>query len=438
MKDLTTGSIKKQLILLALPLIAGNILQQLYNTIDAVIIGRFIDENAFAAVGVAGTVMNLFIFIITGGCTGISIILAQYFGAGSLTDFRRECFSAFLLGIALAALISLGGFLALNPLLNIIETPADILNPAKDYLNIILIGMPAVFLYNFAGAILRSVGSTFATLLFLGAAVLINLMLDLLFIAVFHWQIQSAAAATALSQLSAALFCFIYIYVNYKQLLPRKEDCFINAAMIKHTLHLSSVTALHQSSIYLGKLGVQGSVNVLGPASIAAFTAASRIEGYANSFGDSGSAALSVFTAQNTGSKNYERIRRAVCTSALQLGLLGLACSTMMYFTAEYTAAFMLNTDSGTAFSETVRYLQTISLFYVLCFTGNTFVGYFDGIGKVKIPVIGAAGHLTLRVILSFALGQTLGLNAVAIATGIGWCLVNIFWFFLYRRRSKL
>lgn len=149
---------------------------------------------------------------------------------------------------------------------------------------------------------------------------------------------------------------------------------------------------------------VQGAVNTGGTDLIAAYTAATRVEGFANSFGDSGSAATSILTAQNYGAGKKDRVHHSFFCSLKLLFLVGLTCAALMFLSATRTAAFMLGNSSGTAFQNTVSYLKVISVFYVFCFTGNTFAGYFNGIGKVSIPFIGAISHITLRVILSWIL----------------------------------
>lgn len=289
--DLTDGSILRHLLRLAAPLILGNILQQLYNTVDALILGRFAGEVEFAAVGVAGSVMNLFLFVIVGGCTGVSVILAQLYGAGELAAFRREHWLSLVFGCGAVAVGIGAGLLVLPPLLGLIQTPAELTALVSAYLRIILISLPAAFFYNHLyGALLRAIGRANAALLALAAAVIVNLALDYLFIARARWGIAGAAWATAISQAVSAALCVVY--------------------------------------------------------------------------------------------------------------------------------------------------LRVIAVFYTLCFTGNTFAGYFDGVGRVSVPLIGAASHIALRAVLSWLLVGRLGLSAVALATGIGWLMVNGLWETV-RRRSR-
>lgn len=434
--DLTSGSISRHLLRLSAPLIMGNILQQLYNTVDALILGRFAGALEFASVGVAGAVMNLFLFMITGACTGISVLFAQFYGAKDKPAFRREHWLSLSLGILTTAACSALGFFLLPCLLRMIRTPEELTGQVTTYLTIILFSLPAAYLYNLYGAILRAVGRAHAALAALGAAVMVNLLLDYCFIAIFQWGISGAAWATAASQLFSAVACILYLRCKTADLFFSRADVRIDRALLHQTVHFSFVTALHQSSLYIGKLLVQGAVNNGGTEMISAYTATTRIEGFANSFSDSGSAAASVLAAQNYGAGKDDRVQRSFRSSLVSMLCMGTVMSITMYVSASASAGFMLGTYSGAAFENACAYLKLISLFYIFCFTGNSFAGYFEGCGRVSVPLIGAASHITLRVILSWLWVEKMGLPAVALATGIGWILVNILWTMLKRREK--
>lgn len=360
--DLTAGSIPQHMLRLAAPLILGNILQQLYNAVDAFILGRCAGGLEFAAVGIAGSVMNLFLFMITGACTGVSVIFAQLFGANDLETFRREHFLSLVFGLLCTLACSAIGFLCLPLLLRVIQTPQELTGYVTAYLTVILISLPAAFVYNLYGALLRAIG---------------------------------------------------------------------------RTARYSFVTGLHQSSLYIGKLLVQGAVNTGGTDMISAYTATTRIEGFANSFGDSGAAATSVLVAQNLGAGKTERVQKTFRSSLVLMLAMGLLSGLVMYLTAGATVGFMLGAYSGPAFESGREYMQLISLFYIFCFTGNTFAGYFDGLGRVTIPFIGAVSHIALRVVLSWLWIDSMGMRAVALATGIGWVMVNLLWEIIRRRSAR-
>lgn len=386
--DLTSGSIPQHLLRLAPPLIMGNILQQLYNTVDAFILGRFAGDLEFAAVGIAGSVMNLFLFMITGACMGISVIFAQLYGAGERERFRREHWLSLSCGLLVTLVCSGLGFLLLSPLLRLIQTPSELKTFVSVYLTIILASLPAAW-------------------------------------------------ATAASQAISAVLCILYLRRKAPELIFARADCRMDGELLKQTAHFSFVTALHQSSLYIGKLLVQGAVNTGGTDMISAYTATTRIEGFANSFGDSGSAATSVLVAQNRGAGKEERVKESFRSSLFLMLAMGLAMSLIMYVSASTSVGFMLETRSGAAFENARDYLKLVALFYTLCFTGNTFAGYFNGIGKVSVPFLGATSHIALRVVLSWLLVGKMGLPAVALAAGLGWVLVNALWTFVKWRMEK-
>ena len=234
--DLTSGSIPRHLLRLAAPLIMGNILQQLYNTVDAFILGRFAGELEFAAVGVAGSVMNLFLFMITGACTGISVIFAEFYGAGDRPAFRREHWLSLSFGILAMVVCSSLGFLLLPPMLRLIRTPEELTGLVTAYLTVILVSLPAAFLYNLYGALLRAIGRANAALLALAAAVSINVVLDYGFVARLQWGIAGAAWATAASQVISAAVCILYLRRSAPELLFRREDCRMDRALLHKTV----------------------------------------------------------------------------------------------------------------------------------------------------------------------------------------------------------
>ena len=355
--DLTNGSIPRHLLRLAAPLVMGNILQQLYNTADAFILGRFAGGTEFASVGVAGSVMNLFLFMITGACTGVSVIFAQLYGAGDREAFRREHWLALCLGMLITIVCSVLGFLALPPLLRLIRTPEELTGFVISYLTVILLSLPASFLYNLYGALLRAIGRANAALLALAVAVGVNLALDYCFVAVFQWGISGAAWATAASQVLSAAVCIIYLRCEAPELIFTHADCCMDRGLMRRTAHFGFVAALHQSSLYIGKLLVQGAVNTGGTDMISAYTATTRIEGFANSFGDSGSAATSVLVAQNRGAGKEDRVRKSFRSSFVLMLCMGVAMSAIMYVSASASVSFMLGTGTGPSYENACAHL---------------------------------------------------------------------------------
>ena len=426
--QLTRGKISRQLIALSTPLLVGNILQQLYNTVDAVIVGRYVGERAFGAVGVAGSVMNLFLFLISGGCDGVGTLLAQFYGGDDGPRFRREFYLSGLFGAGASAALTLLGLLVLEPLLVLLRTPDSVAVYAAEYLKIIFLGFPAAFAYHLVSGVFRAVGNTRAALFFLALSMGVNLILDLVFVAGLSMGVAGAALATTLAQALAAVLCAGFLRARFPQLMFHRADMVMDVPLLKRTARFSFVTALHMCNLYIGKLLVQGTVNSLGEDAIIAFTAAVRIEGFANSFGDSGAAAVAVFTGQNTGAGEERRVREGFHRGQRLLLAFSLVMSLIMIAGAEPCLRLVLPRVNVSALGPAMGYLRLVACFYVFNFLGSGLAGYFRGRGRVNIPVIGATGHISLRVVLSFLLAPAMGLPAVALATGLGWIGVVTFW----------
>lgn len=439
--SLLNGNIKKELMILALPLLVGNILQQFYNTIDAFIIGRYLGVSAFAAIGLSGTVMNMFIFVLNGFCVGISMLFAQYYGMKNEKKFRQEFALSLWMGLSITLLLSFFSLLFLKSLLKIMQTPDEVRQYAISYLTIILGGLFAAYLYNLFSNVLRAVGDTTASLLFLFISIVLNTSLDIVFIAYLHMQIAGAAYATVIAQLFSSLCCYIYLYRKYPLLLCHKEDFSLQISLLKQTLGYGMVSALHQSSLYIGKMLVQGTVNTLGTSVIASYTATMRIEGIVNAFSDSGSQSISILIAQNWGSGNKKRVRDGLRHGLVLEIICGTVLSVVMFLLSPLCMRFLVGADDMDILQPGISYLRVISIFYILCYIGNAFVGFFRGVGKIDIPFIATTIQITIRVVLSYLMIDKLGLSAVAVACGIGWvCVVFVhgFSYYRYQQKSKL
>lgn len=436
-KDLLHGNIKKELITLMLPLILGNILQQFYNTIDSMIIGRYVGGAAFAAVGVAGSVMNLFLFMLSGACSGISVVFAELFGQRQWHLLRRESFLSLFLGGSVTCALSLLSLFFLSLILNVIQTPAEVLPYASAYLWIILLGLPVSFLYNWCAAALQASGDTRSPLYALFVSMAVNTVLDFVFVAGMHMGTSGTAAATVIAQFLSSVLCLYIMQKKHREFFFSRADLVMDRRLIKKTAKYGVVSALHQSSLYIGKMLIQGAVNTGGTHMISAYTATARIEGFANSFSDSGAVALSVFVAQNHGAGNNKRARAGLKQGLTVMLSLALVLSILMVVVTPKAVVLLMGNPASMVQKNADEYMLVISFFYFLCFTGSSFVGFFRGIGRVEVPVIGTVIQISIRVILSYLFIGAMGLKAVALATGIGWSGVVLYQLLTYRRFSR-
>lgn len=435
--DLTKGHIRKQLIALSVPLIIGNIFQQFYNTTDGYIVGQYVNQYAFAALGIAGSLMNLFIFMINGCCNGMSIVFSQLYGQKNWTEIKKETFLSLIIGIVFSEILSICAFLFLDILLIFIRTPLEIMVYVKDYLYIITGFLIIVFIYNWCSAVLRAIGDSKTSLYVLILSMFLNIILDIFFVKNMCYGVKGAAIATIISQFFSAVICFLYIRKVYPQLLFSKNEMTFDKQLIKKTINYGFVSAFHQSSLYIGKLLVQGTVNRCGVDVITSYTLTMRIEGFINSFGDSGCVAISILVGQNVGAKQSERVKNTFIIGLKMMMILCICLSITMIIVTKPVIYLFIKDPSIQIINNTFYYIVIISFFYIFCFIGNCFVGFYKGIGKVNIPVIGTILHISLRVILSILLIDDLQLSAVALASGIGWTCVVLYQYIYFNLKIK-
>jgi len=424
---LTSGPITPQLLQLCLPLLAGNVLQKLYNSIDSLVVAYYLGNNAFASLGVAESVMNLFIFAISGACMGASVLIARFYGEKNFQRLRQQiCVTVVLIGgCTLIGVILMQLFLP--HLLNIIQTPPELYRNASVYLRCVLVGMVFTFTYNFLASTLRAVGNTRTALHFLLISLVYNLACDWFLVAVVGMGILGTAIATVTAQLLSSVLCLLYIWKKQPFLRVGREDMKLNTAMIRETSGYSVIAALQQSSLYLGKLMVQSAVNGLGTAAISGFSAATRVENLIQAFGISGSESIGIFVAQNKGAKEDKRAMEGFLKGSAILIGAGVVFSAALVLGGNLFVTPFLGPEEVQARMLGGGYLRLLGWFYFLSFTGHAYVGHFRGVGKMNITFWATTTQIAVRVLGTYLLVNSMGLNSVALATGIGWIVIVIF-----------
>lgn len=425
---LTAGPILPLLLRLALPLLFANMLQQLYNIINSLVVSHYLGERAFAALGVAESVMNLYIYVITGACIGASVLIARFFGEEDLPKLRQQLYiSAVLIGGTTLFAMALGQ-LFLPQILALIQTPAELIADASTYLRVILAGMVFTFTYNYLASSLRAVGDTQAALYFLFLSLGYNLATAWLMVAVLKQGILGAALATASAQLLSSALCLIYIQKKRPFLFVGRADMRMDRHLLRLTGSFAAVAALQQSSLYLGKLMIQSAVNgisITSSAPISAFTAANRVENFGQAFGLTGADTIAIFVAQNHGADQYYRARQGFFRgAAVTVGIGAIFTSGMGLFSNQIAYIFL---ENGAGAELCASYLRLFSCFFLLSYFGNSFVGWFRGSGRMNITFWGTSIQIIVRVAGTYLLVDTMGLNSVALSTGLGWLLLIMF-----------
>lgn len=433
---LTQGSIDRQLIQLALPLLAGNLIQQFYNTVDMMIVGKAAGDGAFSAIGVAGSVMHLFTYLLIGLSVGFSILYANAYGAEDYSGLRKYLFTTGVISAGVTLTLSAGGLLFLRPILGLIRTPAELQADCARYLIWIFAGLFFTCLYNLLASLLRAMGRTSVTLYALAAAMVCNIGLDLLLVAGLRMGVTGAALATVLSQALSALLCGGYLFWRYPELRLTRRDLVFQRSLFRQSAQYGAMSALQQSSLYCGKLLVQSAINAMGTVAITAYTAASCIENLFLAFGDSGAAALSVFVAQNAGARQPDRMREGMRRGLRLMMGTSVVLSLLLVFLRQPALSLLISAGNTAALQAAGDYLKVMCLLYLLSFWGNSFQGYFRGLGRISTAFCATLLQITLRVLFTYLFPAEWGLRSVALATGLGWCAMILFQEWVSRRRS--
>lgn len=440
MIQMTSGNIKKQILLFSGPLIVSNIFQQLYNTIDTLFAVSFMDKKIFAALGIAGSIMNLFIFVLVGFCSGISNLLACYWGGNNLDKFKKVFSTTLLWGSIFTLFMGFTGIIFLDRILLLIHTPMELFNDTKKYLIIIFIGLIFIYLYNLFSAVFRAIGDSNTPLYVLIFSMFLHIMIAYIFIVLFHYKVIGLAMATVISQVFCVLLCIFILFREHKEFWMKKEDFKTNLFIFKISAEYGMISSFQQSSIFIGKILIQSIINSCGINVIAAYTACATLDSFVSSIGNSGDSTMSVFIGQNAGNSNYQRIKEGFKEGTSLFILIGVIVAfILMIFPKGLLSIFISKTDE-TVLKMGIGFLKTIAIFYIITFWSNIMNGYLRGVGKICVPFIGSSIQILLRVSLSFFLISSSSLIGLAIASGIGWSVQMCFllWNVILTYRSNI
>ena len=392
-KDMTSGKITPLLINFTIPLVLGNLFQLTYNAADSIIVGKFVGEDALAAVGTANPLMTLAILFINGICLGAGILVSTAFGAGDTELVERQVSTTAIAGTVFSLAFSLLCILLANPLLRLLQVPAEILPIAVNYLRIVFAGLLFTFFYNFLAATLRALGDSKSALYFLMISAVLNIGGDLFFVEALDWGSEGCALSTVLSEGMCCLLCALYIRWKVPVL-------------------------------QLGKIAVQAIVNTMGVSAMAAFTAASRIDDFAYTPQQNIGHAMTTFMAQNEGAGKKDRVKDGYrCGMRIEvvyaLGLMAVC----LIFAEPIIRLFVTDpevVDLG------VRFLRTISLFYLMPAATNGIQGFFRGIGDLRITLISSILNMAGRVAAAsvLVLLWKMEIEALPYSYTFGWVLM--------------
>lgn len=424
--DLTEGKISRSLLLFALPMMAGNLLQQFYNIADTLIVGRVLGSNALAAVGSAYTLMTFLTSIFLGLSMGSGALFSIYKGKNDQDSLRNAIVHAFALIMAVTVLLNVLVYIGIDPILHFLRVPDEVWDGMKAYLLVIFAGIIATSLYNYFSCLLRALGNSTIPLVFLAVSAVLNIGLDLLFVAVLPWGIRGAALATVIAQYVSGIGITLYVLLKCRDLLPSREDLQFNRQILGEIGNLSSMTCVQQSVMNFGILMVQGLVNSFGPVVMAAFATAVKIDTFAylpvQDFGN----AYSTFIAQNYGAGKKDRIRKGTRESFLISFLFCIVISAVVCIFAAPLMRIFVSAKETAVIASGVRYLRIEGAFY--CGIGCLFLlyGYYRAVKKPGMSVILTVISLGTRVALAYILSAYIGETGIWMAIPIGWVLADV------------
>ena len=438
MLDMTKGNPNKLIFKFALPMILGNIFQQIYNLVDTIVVGKFIGADALAAVGSSFAIVVFITSIIIGFAIGAGIVFAQFYGSKELDKFKEAYMAAFIFIGAVTLILMIISLGCINGILDLFNMPEKLLPDSRAYLIIILSGLMFTFLYNFASAVLRSVGDSKTPLYFLIIASLVNVILDLLFVIRFNLGVRGVAIATIIAQGVSAVLSLAYVSKKLKFLNTSKKHLKISKEIFALVARYSVLTSVQQSIMNFGILVVQSLVNTFGSTVMAAFAAGVKIDSFAympvQDFGN----AFSTYVAQNKGARSYERIRTGVKGAIkIIIGFCVVTSILILIFSREIMVLFVDKSEEA-VIALGVEYISVVGIFYVLIGFLFMFYGLYRGLGYLKISIILTIASLGTRVILAYVLSSTaLGASGIWWSIPIGWAFADIIGFWVYPLVNK-
>ena len=411
-KDLTSGSPLKVILLFTLPLVLGNLFQQFYALADTIIVGRFCGVSALASVGATGSVNYLILGFVIGVCNGFAIPIAQLFGARDYKDLRRHVANAAWLCMAASVVLTISTVALTRPMMQLMQTPDDIIDGAVIYIGWIFAGIPFIFLYNMVAAIMRALGDSKTPLYFLILTSALNIGLDLLFIVPFHFGVFGAALATDISQVISGVLSFIYLRRKFDVLKMEKDDLAFSKKASIHLLGIGVPMGLQCSITAIGSVIMQWAVNVLGSTAVAAVTAAGKTQSLLTVPMESVGTAMATYAGQNLGASRMDRVRQGVNSAMLIILVYGVGSALILHFS---------------------EYLFWNSVFFVPLGALIVWRYSIQGLGFSSLAMLAGVAEMVARTAVAIVLVPVLGYFGAELSNPAAWIAACLFLYPAYR-----
>lgn len=438
-KNLTEGKILKTMLIFALPMILGNLLQQVYNIADTMVVGRFLGAEALAAVGSAYTLMTFLTSVIIGLCMGSGAVFSIAYGAGNQQELKKSIWVSFVFVGIVTIVMNAAVFIWTRPILKLLQIPEEVYPLMYQYIRIIFSGILFVFLYNFFACLLRAVGNSVVPLWFLAVSSVLNIILDLWFVAGLGKGVEGAAAATVIAQMAAGIGIAVYTLWRVPVLRIEKQYMRMEKSVLNRVMQYSVLTCAQQSVMNFGILMIQGLVNSFGTVIMAAFAVAVKIDTLAYMPAQEFGNAFSLFVSQNYGAGKYERIRKASGMAVKVSVSFCLVISVIVWIFAAPLVEIFLTDPQPAIVNAGVNYLHIEGVFYWGIGCLFLLYGLYRGMEKPVMSLVLTVISLGTRVALAYLLAPMpqFGVNAIWWAIPVGWILADVTGFVYYWRIRK-
>lgn len=434
-KNLTEGSPAKAIIGFSLPLILGNVFQQLYNLVDSIIVGNYVGPDALAAVGASSTLTMLFVALATGGSIGASIVISQMFGAGQIRRMKSAVNTALISFFVLSLVLMAIGILLHRQLLVLLGTPPELMEDAALYLRVYFFCFVFLFMFNAFNAVFNALGDSKKPLIFLIIASFLNIGLNMLFVIKFNMGVGGVAWATFISQGISVLLLMPVLLLKLRGMSTEGRPTLFNRAILGKICRVAGPSTLQQSIVSIGLICLQSVVNGFGPSAMAGYAAAGRVDSVTVLPMVAMGTAVSTFTAQNIGAKKLDRIPKGYIAAIKMALVIGLAVAALLFlFGGALVGLFVAdNIENAEVIAIGTQYLRVSSAFYFLFGLMNTHSGVLRGAGDMFGFIMCYIANFSFRVIAAFTLVRAIGMGAMAWSNAIGWILGLAFAYYRYR-----
>lgn len=424
-RDMTAGNPSKIIFNFTMPIFVGNIFQQLYSMADTVIVGKFVGNEALAAVGACGTLMFLILGFLLGMTAGFTVVTAQHYGAGNLSAMRQSVASASVLSAIVSLILTAASMAMMKQILHWMNTPADMYDQAYGYIMVICGGIAAQVLYNLLASILRALGDSKRPLYFLIIAAVLNVILDLVFIIFFHMGAAGAAWATVISQGVSGVLCLIYIIRKVPELHLKKEDWKINWKLAKWQMRIGFPMAFQYSITAIGTIIVQTALNSFGSVAAAGFAAASKIEQLVIQAYVALGTTIATYCAQNVGAGERERVRMGFRSSVRIGSIYAVVTGVIVAFAGKYITPLFVSSNITVIMEYVDIYLKCASLFFIPLLIVNVYRNGLQGMGYGLLPMTAGIAELIGRSAAAAAGAYFKSFTGICLASPSAWVLAG-------------